>query len=262
MCIPWNSFLSFKHNKEEKTRYFHDTEVNNFFKELLATVNDRIIVIPKGSQYWRAQLGCDYDPCKDIDGKIIDYNAVPYLPERMKPSPAYALEGRINTKRIPCLYLSSNEKTAISEVRPWLGSYVTVVQFEILKEMNIIDCSCCEVKPMNITALEFDKLFKLVPPEPTEATKTVWRWIDKEFSEPVGRDGDDSGYVTTQIIAELFKINGFDRIQYHSLFYNGNNLALFDINSAELVDGSNKVCQVTKIEVDAKQVYPHQFTKQ
>ncbi len=135
------------------------------------------------------------------------------------------------------------------------------MQLETVKELKLVDCSYCEVKPMHIDAEELDLLFGLNSPESTEAMEAVWRWIDKEFSEPVERDSNVSGYVTTQILAELFKTNGFDGVQYHSLFNDGKNLALFDTNSAEIIEGSDKVCRATKIEVEYKQIYPHQFTK-
>ncbi len=124
--------------------------------------------------------------------------------------------------------------------------------------MKVIDCSCGEIEPINRTVLDLDKLFKLKPPTTEEAIKTVWRWIDLAFSEPVGHNDKTVDYVPTQIIAELFKTKGFDGIKYKSLFNNGSNLALYDISSANQIN-EGKVFQVTKIDVDFKQIYPHVF---
>ncbi len=176
----------------------------------------------------------------------------------MKPLPEKASEGRVNPRGIPCLYLATDEKTAISEVRPWVGSYVTVAEFETRKPLRLVDCSRCEIHPLIQTASDLDLLFKLKPPPPKEATETVWRWIDVAFSEPVDRDDSTAGYVPTQVIAELFKTNGFDGIKYRSVFNGGKNLALFDLSSAEQV-GEGKVVQVTKIELDFQQIHPFPF---
>jgi len=257
MFKSWNSFLSFRHKKKQEERYFHDKEVQDFFADVMATARERVELIPKGHQYWRAQLGCDEEPLYD-NGQIVDYNAVPYPDKRMKPLADEASEGRINPKGISCLYLSTDEKTAISEVRPLVGSYVTVVQFKTLKNLKVIDCSCGEINPMNITVYDMDKLWKLKTPKPKEATQVVWRWIDLAFSEPTDRNDKTADYVPTQIIAELFKTNGFDGIKYKSLFNNGNNVALYDINSAKQIN-NDKVIQVTNIDVGFKQIYPTQF---
>ncbi len=257
MSALWNSFLIFREKKRKEERYFHNNETLKFFNRLLTTAKERIESIPKGQQYWRAQLGCDDDPLYD-NGQIIDYNAIPLTFERMKPLADKAREGRINPKGIPCLYLSTDEKTAVSEVRPRVGSYVTVAQFETLKDSRIIDCSLGEINPMNVTVADLDKLYKLKPPTPQEAIKTIWRWIDIAFIEPVNRDDNTADYVPTQIIAERFKMNGFDGIKYDSLFNSGKNLALYDINSAKQID-NGKVIKVTRLDIDFKQIHPFMF---
>jgi hypothetical protein len=260
MSVLWSSFLSFKHKKQREERYFHDKETRQFFDVLLASAKERIESIPKGQEYWRAQLNCDWEPARDLDGSVIDYNVVPYSSERMKPKSDEASEGRINSKGIPCLYLATDEKTALSEVRPWVGSYVTIAQFETIRELTIIDCSRGEIDPMNVTACDLDKLWKLGQRTPEDNIKCIWRWVDKEFSEPVDRNDNTADYVPTQIIAELFKTNGFHGIKYKSLFSNGKNLALFDINAAKQIDDDDgKVIQVTEVNVDFKQKWPFPF---
>jgi len=260
MSILWSSFLSFKHKKKQERRYFHDKETQEFFASLLTTAKERIESIPKGQIFWRAQLDCDYEPACDCDGQIIDRNAVPCSSKRMKPDPEKTSEGRINPKGILCLYLATNEKTAVSEARPWVGSRVTVAQFETLKELSVIDCSRGEINPMNVTVADLDKLWKLKQPTPEEAIKTIWRWVDKDFSEPVDRNDNTADYVPTQIIAELFKTNGFDGIKYKSAFSNGKNLALFDINSAKQIN-EGKVVRVTETDIGFEQEYPFLFKK-
>jgi len=248
--------LSFREKKKHEERYFHSKEVQEFLEEVMLTARERIESIPKGQLYWRSQLGSDMWPLDDGSGQIVDYRPVPYSSERMKPLTEKAMEGRVNPKGIPYLYLSTDKSTSISEVRPWVGSSVTVVEFETCRDMQLVDCSRFDVDIMNMGARELDMLWKLKPPEPEEATKVVWRWIDMDFSKPVDRDDSSADYVPTQIIAELFRANGFDGLIYNSLFNGGKNIALYDICSARQKADSAKVIQVTQVDLDYRQVEP------
>lgn len=260
MFDSWSSFLSFREKTRHDTRYFHDEDVQRFLDQVMETARDRFESIPKGQRYWRAQLGSDQWPLDDGAGNTVGYRAIPYPAERMKPLPEKASEGRVNPKGIPYLYLATNEKTAISEARPWIGTYVTLGEFETCKPLKVVDCSRCEIDPLGMTASDLDLLWKLKPPKPEEVIDCVWRWIDLAFSESADRDDSTAEYVPTQIIAELFKTNGSDGVKYKSLFNGGDNVALFDVNSATQVD-EGKVVQITKIALDVKQVHPPLFGK-
>jgi hypothetical protein len=255
-----SSFLSFRDEKKHKGRYFHSQEVQEFLNGVLTTVCERVESIPKGQRYWRAQKGSAEEPCRDLDGQILDYRAIPYPVDRMKPSAEKVGEGRVNVKGISCLYLATDEKTVVSEVRPWVGTYVTLVEFEVLRDLTIVDCSRCEINPAIKSVSDLDMLYKVKPPPLEEVPQIVWRWIDLAFSEPVDRDDSTLDYVPTQIIAELFKKNGFDGIKYRSVFNSGSNLALFDLDSAQQVD-EGKVVQVTRIDLDYQQIHPVLFGK-
>ena len=257
MFQSWSSFRSFKDRIEHEERFFHSQEIQEFLAEVLATACDRVESIRKGQRYWRAQPGSALRPPDNGGGQIVDYCCVPHLPERMKPLPEKAREGRVNSRGIPCLYLATDETTAISEVRPWVGSYVTVAEFETCKPLTLVDCSRCEINPVVKTASDLDMLWKLTPPKPEEIPQIVWRWIDLAFSEPVDREEEDStvDYAPTQIVAELFKSNGFDGVKYRSVFNGGKNIALFDIHSArQVAEGNGKVVQVTKLDLGFQQI--------
>src|SRR3546814_9987253 len=64
------------------------------------------------------------------------------LPERMRPLADRATEGRANPKGIPMLYLCSSKDAAMSEVRPWLGSMVSLGHFEIRSEERRVGKEC------------------------------------------------------------------------------------------------------------------------
>jgi|ERR1700733_2922462 len=115
----------------------------------------------------------------------------------MKPVSEKAMDGRVSPKGIPCLYLASDEKTAALEVRPLIGSYVSLAKFEVLRNIRVVDCS-------------HDNMDVFATPEDVETA--VWSDINKAFSEPVERGDNSLDYVPTQILAEAFKRHGFDGI--------------------------------------------------
>jgi len=71
-------------------------------------------------------------------------------------------------------------------------------------------------------------------PSPKERERHVWEDIDRAFARPFARSDRSGDYAPTQIIAELFKANGFDGVAYRSRLGPGHNIALFDVNAAEL----------------------------
>ena len=114
----------------------------------------------------------------------------------------------------------------MAEVRPWLGSLVSVGQFQTNKDMVLVDCSVHHDR----TPLYLEE------PNPEEREQAVWSHIDKAFSKPMTSNDRMADYVPTQIIAELFKCNGFDGIIYKSMLGKGYNVVLFDVGAAQLVN--------------------------
>lgn len=221
----WNSYGNFASRIRHKRRYIRTPEDNEFLREVLRTSKSRIRDVPDGTKLWRAQLGHDWEPHYEGDRHVTDLPAA-YLPERMKPLPGRATEGRANPKGIPALYLSTSRKTAMSEVRPWLGSLVSCAHFRIIRALKIVDFSVHHGSGFTLYFTE---------PDASKREEAVWRQIDQAFSEPTTAADDTAGYVPTQVIAELFKNEGFDGIAYKSAFgKRGYNIALFDPADAEI----------------------------
>lgn len=189
---------------------------------------------------WRAQLGHGWES-PYAGAESTDYLPVPFPPERMKPLIGEAAEGRANPKGISYLYLATTKETAMAEVRPWLGSLMSVGQFKTTKDMVLINCSVNNKKK------------KIYPYEPDAEKKeqAVWADIDSAFSKPITVNDRIADYVPTQIIAELFRTEGFDGIFYKSMLGDGHNVALFDIDSATLV--KRDLFQVKNLSFDFKQ---------
>ena len=221
----WQSYHCFKQVVKRKNRYFYDLDIKDFLQTVLETAKSREEILKDGSILWRSQLGNDWEPYYEED-KYIDDIPCAFKPERMKPLKDTASEGRANPKGIPYLYLSTDMNTAMAEVRPWTGSYISLAQFKLLRDVTIINCSSDD-KGTTIYLKE---------PGPKERRIAVWRDIDKAFSRPVTQNESTADYVPTQIIAEFFKNNGFGGIAYRSSLDEGHNIVLFDLNVADLIN--------------------------
>lgn len=221
------SYYVFAHSVRRKARYIFEDQVDKFLHTVLATSNTRKMDFPSKRFLWRAQLG-DHREEIEINGELsMDQGPLPSA--RMKPLAHSPHEGRVNPKGIPCLYLTTEKETAMAEVRPWIGSYISVGQFETVKDLTLIDC---------FRQQGTDLLHYMIMEEPNsdEREKAVWAHIDHAFSMPVSADDPTTEYIPTQILAELFRKNGFDGVVYKSLLGEGFNVALFDIDAAKLVN--------------------------
>ena len=241
------SYENFAKNVRRKRRYVWDSEVRAFLDTLLASVGDRNITLDKGRTFYRAQQGVNYGEYKD-SLEIFAYNST-----RMKPQHARAREGRVNPAGIPVLYLANSLQTAISEVRPWIGSEVSVAKFKICRDLKVINVSVedgdSELKRRMWAQLHSEK----ARTSPKFKEQTVWLHVDQAFSRPISVSDDTADYVPTQILAELFYANGYDALIYRSQFgERGFNLALFDIKDAEMISAAPY--EVTAIEVKSKQI--------
>jgi RES domain len=210
-----------------KLRYVRETIAEELLSSVRSSRNTRLRKLPKGSIYWRARLGSASEIM--VDGHVSWEEERPFTERDMKPISNWQSEGRANPRRIPYLYLASTRETALAEVRPWIGSSISVAQFSTERDLTVIDCAKNHEKKMLRTLVLYDKML--------DEKDGIWMAIDQAFAEPVTRNEESGQYIPTQIIAELFKNQGYDGILYKSvLSRDGYNLALFDVYDASMVD--------------------------
>ena len=120
--------------------------------------------------------------------------------------------GRINPKKIRYLYLAESPETAIYEVRPTIGQYVSVAYFRTVDEVKIYDLT---------------QEIKTSEGEDPKSDYALFNVIQQRFSEP--NAGDTFRYLPTQYLGEVIKQMGFDGIRFKSSLKNdGINIVLFD----------------------------------
>ena len=220
----WRSYWYFEAAVKRQARYIRDAETHAFLDAVADTATTRVQTIPAQISLWRAQRGNGWRQ----GNEYIPDQEMPYPPERMKPCPDRASEGRANPKGIPYLYLATCRQTALAEMRAGKGSLISVGLFKTCRDLRIVNC------------MTDDKTHIYLDHEPPagDRERSVWTAIDMAFATPLTRSDEVADYVPTQILAELFKTHGFDGVAYRSSLGPGHNIALFDLEAAELIDRS------------------------
>jgi len=232
----YRSYRDFAFSVTNQSRYSRSPDRLAFLQAVLGTSKRERI--PAGSKLWRAALGNVWIET-DVDGEL-ESVPVPFDLERMKPRTHQAAEGRANPLGIPFLYAATHLETAIAEVRPWIGSYVSVAQFPLRRDVYVVDCVTGDRRIMAYAG----------EPEPLERQRQVWQDIDQAFSQPVTRGDDVASYAPTQVIAEFLRENGLDGVAYGSSLGPGHNLALFDLEVADPVNRQLVVIKSAKLDFD------------
>ena len=235
----WISYRRFEERVKRSRRHIWDQEIAAFLDTVMGTRQKRDTGIPEDSILWRAQLGVEYVPLKDLAGVEVDQEPMGFPAARMKPIAEFAREGRANSSGIPVLYLASTEQTAISEVRPWVGSQVSVAQFRVARQLNAIDLTQGHDRS-SWEHLTWEQLLGEEEPSAEAKEKAVWTDIDNAFSQPVTLSDDKENYIPTRILAELFQEAGYDAIVYRSQFdqegKDGLNIAIFALEDAVIIN--------------------------
>lgn len=211
----WRDYWNFSANVKLYNRYVHKAQTKKFLRTVADTSKSRKAKLKERTILWRAQLGYDLDQ---------NDNPIQFSLKRMFPIANRAREGRANPKGIPYLYLATDKNTAVSEVRPGVGSFVSVAKFITKSDLLLIDCSNDQIE---------NRLIYLFEPDDSTKELEVWSDINLAFSTPVNPTEDTADYAPTQILADLFKAEGYNGIIYKSSLAEGKNIVLFDIKVAD-----------------------------
>ena len=230
------SYMRFANSICSDRRFVRTEEQEAFLSAVRETV--RRDTLRAGFPLYRAQVGCDWPTAKEEE--LGDCGPRPYGPRRMMPYSDKAAEGRVNPVGIPCLYAATNWKTAVAEVRPWIGSYVSVATLEVKRQIVIANCTTDDLK--------FYVYF--AEPDAEERAKESWREIDRAFARPVDRSDHFADYAPTQVLAETFRSMGLDGVAYRSSLGEGHNVALFDLGATELTSCFVTTVRGMKLDLD------------
>ncbi len=160
------------------------------------------------------------------------------------PPNRIASQGRANPAGIPYLYLSSNPKTAIAEIRPHTGDYATVGQFTAESNLKVVDLRHPRKTVSPFLLLDDDEIPKL-----REDIGFLVQ-LGEELTRPIVPHAAAIDYIPSQYICELIKHYGYHGVMYDSSVGDGVNLSLFKPSNATANDtNSYRVVRVS-VEID------------
>ena len=148
------------------------------------------------------------------------------LSELSAPSPNDATEGRANRKSEPVLYLASDSKTALSEVRAWKGTAVAIAEIKVKRRVSVVSL-------LNYQPPESPFFNELIRWQVQLAR--LFRRLAYELSMPVMPHEEKNLYFSTQYLCDWVKKCGYAGIEYPSAMGNGFNVVLFNPEAAEVI---------------------------
>lgn len=169
--------------------------------------------VPKSRLLYRAAMGGTFGNFSELH---------PHSAKRMAgPTPEHCRAGgRANPPGIPVLYMATDVRTAIAEVRPWIGGHVSVATMHATRPLRLVDLS-----PRRRSSGS-----ALLSPDIQEIVETV----GSRMAQPIDPDTSESAYAPTQYVAELIRDKGFDGVIIKSALGKGRNVILFNTADAKV----------------------------
>jgi len=226
----WQEFVDEVKRDPARPLAFRGTEFDEFLirEELRGR---RAVCMRAGTVLYRARLGFirgDEGPKPFADPAI-------GAPPLDKAGP-----GRASVKGRAVLYCADEKDTAVAEVRPALGEYVSVAELRLRRDSEILDLA---TKPN--------------PPNPfvgesrryeVEFEQLLWAFAE-QLAKPLRSRDDVSDYIPTQKLADAIKKAGLAGIRYPSAMApGGTNVVLLVPAVAEI--GASRLVEIMKVRVE------------
>lgn len=158
--------------------------------------------IPKGNVFYR--------------GRVSDKNGFG-LRDMGNPPSDKARGGRANPAGISYLYVADQPETTLYETRASLLDYVTIAEFELKRDLNV----------MNLRDDSNLDIISWAESEELEMFLFIYK-LQEELSKPYRSNDLELDYIPTQYICEFIKSLEYDGVEYKSSLYpDGYNVAFF-----------------------------------
>lgn len=168
------------------------------------------------------------------------YKRVPYQGADIGAPPATkAGPGRANRAGRVVLYAAESELTAVSEVRPARGYWVSTCQIRTRKALRLLDLvdGIPRINPFTKESLAWY----------VEFNELLGRFAEA-LSTPLARSDDIADYRPSQKLCEYVEQLGYEGVRYPSaLAENGVNIVFFDPSQLDVLD--SRLVEVTSIRV-------------
>lgn len=138
-----------------------------------------------------------------------------------------ASAGRMNPRGISVFYSALEKQTAISEIRPAVGSYVVVGEFDIIRKLKVVDIAALQKITTDWGGSCFDPEFY-----ETQQQSQFLVTLSRKLSQPIHPHESELEYITTQLVAEYLSQRWDGLLFESSQIENSNkNLVLFHKSS-------------------------------
>jgi len=226
----WQQFADEVKSDPTRPIKFHDDDFDAFLihEDL---VGNRTVRLPAGNVFYRARLGFVKGPDGDQPYRGAAIGAPP--PEKAGP-------GRANAVGKVVLYCADQEGTAVAEVSPARGEYVSVAEVRAARDLEILDL---------VTEPEWPNPF---------TDEAVSYWVEfarlllafaEQLSMPLRSRDDPTDYIPSQKLAELIQTARVDGIRYPSAMApSGTNVVLFDSSAVHI--GTSRLVEIIETKVE------------
>jgi len=180
----------------ESVRFFN-SDAQSTFDEVFQFIKDNhpsaFLRVTKGSKFYRGRIFQSKESLEQALKKPEDSFGPP--PSKLTPA------GRMNARGISVFYGATSKTNAVSEVRPPVGSMVVVAEFNLLRDVTLLDlASLSELPKMDIS--RFDPLYL----EQYELMSFINR-LSRKMVMPVVPELEGTDYLLTQAIADYLAIS-------------------------------------------------------
>ncbi|MGP2656927.1 RES domain-containing protein [Malaciobacter sp. WC5094] len=215
----------FKKELKYKNRYFPNDE--GFDRYRLKEISQYFEALEYPVEVFRARIS--------KDGNMIHQNRMG------KPPSGQLTQGRANPVGISYLYVASDKKTAVSEIRPDKGDIVTISKIKLPQNLRFFDIRSPKntISPFDFSDNVLEALYKDID---------LLENFGEELSKPVLPREAGIEYLSSQYLSELIKHWGFDGMLYKSSVGNGFNMVIF--SDIELSFEETKLYSINSLCID------------
>lgn len=171
---------------------------------------------------------------------------IPFSLNEMGAPPTHlAGHGRANPAGIRYLYLGSEPRTAVAEVRPHTGEIACLATFAV-PSIRVVDL---RNPRKHVSPFILDSAEQIAR---VRGGLPLLERLGYELTKPVQPQSAPFEYIPSQYLCEFIKKCGYEGVVYRSSVSDGINLALFDPDIAQALEVS--VSHVDRVSVDISPV--------
>nr|WP_288808726.1 RES family NAD+ phosphorylase [uncultured Sphingobacterium sp.] len=226
------SILKIERKLKEENYFQFEEEITRILQIYLDTCSKHIRT---GEAFYRARIGFRDKKRSLFGGFEGSMIYVPYSNSQIGAPPPYlAGVGRINRAGVSFLYCASDKYTAISEIRPHPGDFVSIGKFILNKDCLIFDLSERQFLNFYLSDEKLDGFKQL---------NTLTELLQKVIPP-----SERQGYNITQLIADCIRKLDFDGILFPSSVGEGENLVLFNPTNMDYTFDEAEVVEVSEVK--------------